>query len=199
MSESIAYMDKYYYRMPNELKWLSFKPNIVIPEFRDTVHIVGKGPSLDSITAKQLNDGCPIICINESVHQIVALGTLNPVYTVQQDSALMLRCSNPGSHLFANVYCCQYLGDKALYYRPEDYGLTGSSLSVVLAMALVARGGGKHVKLWAFDGAKTGTVLGYAASVHSDPRKGGSPARFSGHKPIIEREAEARELGHEFM
>ena len=201
MRSDIEYMDEHFIRLGNktELKWLPHRPNIQIPAFPDTVHIVGKGPSLDKITAIDLNGEWPVLCINESIHKIAGLGLLNDLYTIQQDLALKQRCVNPKSKLFANVFCCGMLQDKAQYYRPEDLGLSNGSLSVLVAMSIAKLGGATDAMLWAFDGAKTGTEIGYAKCIGTDPKWGGNPIRFAKHKEIIVAHSEQIGLNVIFM
>jgi len=197
MYQSIKYMDEHFIRLKGELKWLPHRTNIVIPDVTPSVHIIGKGPSLDKISFLDLNGEDSIFCINESIHKIADLNLLNDLYVVQQDLKLGRRCVNSKAKMFANVFCCGLLQDDATYYDPTDLGLPAGILSVEVAMCIASLGGAKEVYLWAFDGAKTGTVLGYAKCIGTDPKWGGNPIRFATHHDIIV--ARAAKLGLEIM
>ena len=97
--EAEKYFDAAYIRVPNELRWW---PCSMDKEFHDkyynkyknkTCCIVGKGPSLDNLTADTFNDDCIIIGINEAFNTVEDMGLSN-TFGTQQDT-WMGSCCEP--------------------------------------------------------------------------------------------------------
>ena len=88
-------------------------------------YIIGKGPSLDSVTAETFERDCPIICLNESIHIIEALEIDNPVYVIQQDAALKESCKPKRGMLLLAGLCKRHYKTFArkIIHTPADFGV----------------------------------------------------------------------------
>jgi len=186
----IAYMDQHYKRCASELRWEN-KPAYASVSILSGLHlgstfnIVGKGPSLDSLSAADLG-GRPTIAINEAIHSVEKLQS-HDVYGIQQDTGLKETCWPAHGTLLLAKRCANWytnLRNKCVYV-PEDYGLRPTSISVAVALHLAKLMGARDCKLFAFDGC-TNKDTAYARSVGYESTKGGKPERFLSHRPRIE-------------
>src|ERR1035437_3888987 len=138
--ETEADLDGQYHRLPNQLKWYSKIP-ILLSElknmFPDSLcYVVGKGPSLDNITAGCFPDPqAPIICINESIHVIEKLKLPNHIYVTQLDSELQETCRPINARMFYGPMCANLYETGVYKYLidPHCFGLT-SAISAEFAI-----------------------------------------------------------------
>ena len=158
----------------------------MIPLTGPSAYLIGKGPSLDRLTATDFTlVKAPIFCLNESIHKIEALRLPNPIYCVQQDSNLGVRC-RPKYALWLLSKQAEAKGLGAITvnvakYTPEDYGLTATSLTGEIALSILALIGYTTVTMYAFD-AYFGKHVNYATAIGmTHIRKGRSDTRFIGH------------------
>jgi hypothetical protein len=187
------FMDKYYLRWPNELKW-SYKEDSDLNDLKNKYidseigFIIGKGPSLDTLTATHFINDKPIICCNESIHKIESLGLDNPLIVVQQDFALKGRCvpKNVDNVLhLANHQAKGYTTNKkARAYLPALFGLNGNSLTVEMAITLASWFGLEHCYLYGFDSVLGNYDYAKAIGMASD-HDGLKKTRFKSHKQRI--------------
>ena len=184
-------LDKEYVRRPNELTWMPRIKATLIPEdFREAFagkrcYLVGKGPSLDSLKSFPTTD--PVMCMNESIHQVAKLGLKNKLFAVQQDMGLRDVCYSEGSVLFVSRAASHWYTDheNVAIYHPEDYCCTSSSLSAVCAISIARSLGASDFVLCCFD-ACTDKNTAYAKCIGYAPTRGGSPSRFLEQKKYIE-------------
>jgi hypothetical protein len=123
-----------------------------------TCYIIGKGPSLDAVTAETFERGCPIICLNESIHNIEALGIDNPMYVIQQDKALKESCKPSNEKttiLLAGL--CERLYQKyqrRIVHRPEYFDVKPKGHwphSSLMAVKYARLFGCKELRMVGFD------------------------------------------------
>lgn len=132
-------------------------------------HIIGKGPSLDLLTAADFPDpSWPVLAVNESIRAIERLGPANPVFGITQD-ARVAAASRPqkGGWLLSAQAWKKGGGDNhpgAWRYRPEDYGCSTRTLTAAMALEFLALAGIRRARMHAFD-ARNGGALHYAASI----------------------------------
>jgi hypothetical protein len=152
------------------------------------VNLVGKGPSLDKLDKESfagVNILQPVVCVNDSIHAIERLGIPNPLVMIQQDAGLTRKCS---PSLAATTILISYqarhwfAGDeRTIIYVPSNYGLYGSSLTVLCAIGIAKKLGATGFRLFAFDGAKGGSCE-YAECIgYGSKTKTQEPSRFLTH------------------
>jgi hypothetical protein len=190
-----AKLDEKYQRIGKEDRWhrkhislrtLSGMQN----DFQGHVYIIGKGPSLDKVTAELFTDKtAPIIAINESIHKIEELNLPNPLYCFQQDAWLTTSCQPSGPAVkmllkpeLANFYPAQ----QCFYMDWRELGLEKASVSVLWVIKLVQKLGCKKLSMVAFDACMDGT-LGYAKVIGTTPERYGSGTRFLSHRAQIDK------------
>jgi len=113
-------------------------------------YIVGKGPSLDSISAKCFkNLGAPVIALNDSIEKIESLQLVNPIYMLQRDLA---KQSSKSIHI---DYACVLVPPKAQHvypdhrryiFQPIDFLAANENLSSQAAIALLHAKGCKTIE-----------------------------------------------------
>jgi hypothetical protein len=185
--------DLQFIRVPNELRWIAKQEvndvGLLSCLFIDRpVYIIGKGPSLDSINEKYFDNKSPVICINDSIHQVEKLNILNPIYCVQQDSELKATCKPKRATLFISRQAKSfYAGCENTYvYIPEEYGLSKGALTVIVAIEMMKRFGANKFILMCFD-ACTQKKVAYAKCIGYPCTKFRKDAkRFLRHKDLIE-------------
>ena len=188
-----ARFDAKYVRVPNELKWLPFCKDggLLSDEAQfftgQTVYIIGKGPSLDSISKKDVTNG-PIICINESIHVIERLNLFNRTYCIQQDMSLKASCEPKRAKLLVAYAARNHYPDlvNKIVFHMEEFQLK-SCLTVIIAMRMAQRFGAARLILLGFD--SINGVTSYAPSIGYPSTRGGDVKRFLAHKAMIEAEA----------
>ncbi len=155
-------------------------------------YLVGKGPSLDRLTAGDFPAaGDPILCANEAVHAIERLNLPNPVFGVQQDARLR-QAARPTSATWllssqAWKQCKGYEYAGAVQYDSAAIGGSTKSLTANQSLRLLGMAGFRTVTMLAFD-ACTCQQTDYAASVGvKSSQFGQNPKRFVGYCPEIAR------------
>jgi hypothetical protein len=189
--EAEAYLDARYARLENQLKWYPTKDDPVgIQElgrcFEDKgCYIVGKGPSLDNIRKEHFPESWPIVCLNESIHAVEALGLENDVFALQQDAKLRDACYPATGTLLVSIKAANWYAelDRVCIYDPRVYGLRVGELSVGVAIKIAQSLRTKQITLVCFDASVNGH-LGYAKAItlrSHEAEWGGNPNRFQGH------------------
>jgi hypothetical protein len=157
------------------------------------INIVGKGPSLDKISASDfIQDGSPILCCNESVWAIEELGLRNQVALIQQDRSLAMGCKPNKEDTIAFISRQAYPRCREMpnmyVYVPTQYGTRQGSLTVCCAIGIARRHGAIGFRLYCFDGSMTGDC-GYYSKVPYANTRGGRETRFRNHRRKILRQA----------
>ncbi len=199
--ETEAYLDYLHTRieplrwMPKHAQLLTLYTGI----YKDKIcSIIGKGPSLDYLTLAQLMkfDG-PILCLNESIHQVLKTGvSQDRLYVVQLDSQLEETCS-PGTDkipIFLSPRCANlYLsGHNPIVIDPQQLLLDDGCLSGQFAIKLARTMGCTGACMFSFDGCLRHDY-GYAKCIGYPSSKGGIPTRFRAHKSLL-REAAGKQF-----
>ncbi len=190
-----AYMDEHYSRLVNQLRWIPKKHatkriESLRPMFEgQNCYVIGKGPSLDNVKAEHFDEG-PIICLNESIHFIEALGLSNQIFALQQDARLKDACYPKQGYLFVSIKAANwYEGRPRVWpYDARKYGLFLNGLSVSAAIKIAKSLGTKCFTLVSFDASVNGN-LKYARTITDrshDVKWGGKPDRFRDHRAKIE-------------
>jgi len=189
------FLDKHCFRIPNELRW---EPGFItdnrISEFRETFngkmcYIVGKGPSLDYLSQEDFKDAnAPVICLNESIHQVESLALSNPTFCLQQDAKLRDKCKPKVSPLFVSTKAANYYNDyeKAYIFDNLRLSLNRNALSVSAAIIISGLLGSRSYGMVCFD-ACVNRATAYAQCIGYESTWGGRPERFHGHRAKIER------------
>lgn len=190
-------MDRLHTRWPGELRWSPRRIGQPYREYNNyykRIHrvpyepcavIIGKGPSLDTITNQDFKRTDIVICCNDSVHRVVSLCLKLPIYSVQLDESLRDTCrSNHATH-FISPWAKDWVADATVI--PLDAPQRGQKLLTVLEAIRVAKHMGcGFFKLMGFD-AMFGK-LGYASCIGYTP--GQNAKRFLAHKEFILKELE---------
>jgi hypothetical protein len=187
-AEAEAFLNKHCIKAKGELKWhprpkSDHKIEELAPLFKDKkCYVVGKGPSLDRLTALDFQDPtAPVIAINEAIHKVEELGLVNPVFVLVKDVGLGATCKPKKAKVIAT------LGNKDWYADCETYIFQPKPPEVLSALAAVAIGkslGSKSFVFVSFD-ACTNKDTSYAKSVGYESTRGGDPGRFLSHRPKI--------------
>ncbi len=192
-------------KIPGQLKW---RPKI--SEQFDVTHltnahkdqqcyIVGKGPSLDDLTAEDFEDPeAPVMAINEAYLKVDSLPISNPVYLIQHDSAVdvkPIRATLILQRELENKYpTCA--GRRFLF--TQNHTEVSMNLTVLHAMRIATRiMGCNELELLCFDGCVNGDtryakIVGYVPkpTPQGSPEEGYAGERFLKHRPIIEAHAD---------
>jgi hypothetical protein len=186
------YLDKHFHRLGREPRWaLGSGNNKSIAELEPlfagkTVYLVGKGPSLDHLTADMFgNEDSPIICINEAIHAVDKLNVKNPTFAIQQDAGLKDTCQPKRGNLlvgnsarhFNGEFERKYVFNAKVYVEKNELTVC---VAIEIAKALCATG----FVMYCFDGCTVGNT-GYSSIVSYPPTAGGDPKRFLDHKRRI--------------
>lgn len=190
-----TYMDLHTKRIGGERRWY---PNIEgsdVNVFKDlfagkTAFIIGKGPSLDLLSQKDLKGDGPIICLNESIHVVEPLvEKTRPLFVIQQDKQLLDTCvpSRLTTKMFISYFSqeCGKDFSNRFIYKPVDLGLKDTSLTVQLAIGFCKVFGVSALKMFCFDACVT-KQTDYAKAIGYSPSRNGDPSRFLRHRKIIE-------------
>lgn len=139
-------------------------------------HIIGKGPSLDTLTAADFPDPAwPVLAVNESIHAIEKLHLPNPVFGITQDARVAM-ASKPArsSWLLSKQAWKEGKGDStpnAYQYTPALFkGCKTSTLTACMALEIIHLTTIKQVWMHAFD-AHFGNEMRYAACIGYDYTK----------------------------
>lgn len=139
-----------------------------------SVYIVGKGPSLDALTAEDFAEhpGAPILCINESIHAIERLSLPSErLFCVQYDR--LKGISNKparGTWLLSSYAWSQQKGEEAGAIRFELKALAPAkpNLTATTALSIAALAGARRALMLGFDAAFGGNC-DYAPSIGHGP------------------------------
>lgn len=191
-TDTEAYLDGQYERLPNQLKWKNKIPNLInnfSNIYKDSLcYLIGKGPSLDYISPKVFTDtSAPIICINESIHVIEKLNLPNDLYVTQLDHELVEACkpSKITTKMFFGPMCANLYQQGVIKFLidPLQLGLY-NCISAEYAIMIARHMGCNRLELVSFDSC-VNKNLNYAATIGYDSIKGGPKTRFLEHKERI--------------
>jgi len=192
-------LSKDFIKLPNENRWYpKTVESIPLSDIKGyfngkECYIVGKGPSLDRLQAKDFpNPSAPIICLNEAIYKVETLDIQNKLFVLQQDAWLKQTClpKKATTTLLLNYTCNNWYAtgrDKFVFHH-RDLGLNKRSISAVYAISLAKLCGSNQFKLLCFDAAMTQNT-GYAKIIGYDPKTGGDPKRFLNHRLAISKAA----------
>lgn len=199
-----ARLDEQLERVPNELKW---RPHINeqfdVMQLKDAyvghkAYIVGKGPSLDKLSAADFPDPtAPILAINEAFWKVDGLVLPNPVYLIQFDSKVDVKPTSGDLILHQNLQS-KYPACNGKQYLYSEISLgCGINLTCLHALRIASRiFGCNRIDLLCFDAALTkdtgyAQVVGYTPKLaNRGPEEGMTGERFLKHKQYIEAHAE---------
>lgn len=151
------------------------------------VNIVGKGPSLDLLTAEDFGNR-PTFALNEAIHTAERLNDPEITFGIVQDGSLKSTCLPKRAGLLVNARVMPwYAGYPRMWvFQLQDFGLEVTALSALVAVRIATLGGASSLRMLAFDAAMT-QDLHYAPSVGYQPNLFGRPARFLTHREDIEK------------
>lgn len=159
-----AKLDEMFLRKPNTLRWYPFKRDakhlVPDPVFnKSNCYIIGKGPSLDSVEKSLFAPEAPIVCVNQSIHAIEALGLDNPIYCIQQDKGLKGLCQPKSARLWVPYNVKEYYltYDNYRVFTVEEYGQPGM-YTASLAIGIVQAFGANSITMVGFDACINGKV-----------------------------------------
>ena len=174
-------------------RWLDKSIKSVTSQFQakfpgETAYIVGKGPSLDRLTAQHFDTTGPVFCINEAIHAVEKLDIKNPVFGVQQDVGLKNTCAPARGIIFVShsVQAWYANFDRKIVYVPHELGLKDYSLTAQIAVELCKRFAVAKIVMLCFDSFQGNTE--YAKAVGYAPTRGGNPTRFLQHAKMLQQQ-----------
>jgi uncharacterized Rossmann fold enzyme len=136
------------------------------------VYIVGKGPSLQYLTADFFEDkDSPIMCVNEAVSIVERLKPENPVIGVRQDADLKDSCipTLPETKMFvspqAQIYYRNVIEQTYIYMYNAFKPLKRHSITAACAIHFAKWLGAKSFTMVCFD-AYHDQICGYADCIH---------------------------------
>ena len=183
-------LDKNYTRVPNELRWYPKHLNDrKFTELKDvfngnTTYIVGKGPSLDRLTASMFTvKDAAIICTNEAIHKVESLDLPNRTFMMQQDIWLKESCRPKKAGIILSYRVRTFYPDypdRYIFFGPE-VGAPIACLTASYAICLAKKLGSTNFKMVCFDACVNQTI-GYAKCIGNDPSEHGKPDRFLKHR-----------------
>ncbi len=120
----------------------------------ETVHIVGKGPSLAFLEQRHIGPG-PVITIAESIVKVEELKLSNKVYSLQKDRIDVPEATSPiilhKEESFKEVKAKGFTKPFYLLDNPADLGIAWNNISVVTAIELAFFMGASNINLVSFD------------------------------------------------
>ena len=140
-----------------------------------TLHIIGKGPSLDALKVTDIEDG-PIIAINEAIHKVEALlQSRRALFVTQLDNLINLNIREVT--LFLGPGCWKKYPDypRRWIFHPAQFNLPTTEISAICAIHIGRMFGCTKFKLYCFD-ACTCNNTSYANIVGHQPS--GKSERF---------------------
>jgi hypothetical protein len=190
------FLDKNCIRVPGTLRWMPrFTSNNRFEELKQyfskqKCYIVGKGPSLDHLSAEHFQDG-PVIALNEAIFKVEALGLKNKTYGLQQDAKLRASCLPKHSPILVSMKAANYYAraENVYIFQNIELGLNPNALSVSAAICLAKQLGAVALELLCFD-ACVNRELTYAKCIPYDSTWGGAPKRFLTHRAKIVKRAQ---------
>lgn len=161
----------------------------LLPFFKGReVVLIGKGPSLDKITEADFdNPDATVICINESIHKVASLAITNPIFAMQQDSALHNKCTPARGALIVSSQAANHYDEFEPKYIYAPFHLTASpnTLTVCCAIRMALQLKAARFVLACFDSCVT-RDCGYAEVIGYEPdRNRQSRFRFLSHRQLI--------------
>lgn len=178
-------------RVPGALQWFPKYKSRPLEEIYNIVagkevNIIGKGPSLDKLTAEDLG-GRPTFGINEAIHTAERLNDPEITFGIVQDGNLKNSCVPQKAGLIVNARVMPwYAGYPRMWvFQLHHLGLEITALSALVAVRLAVLGGATSLRMLAFDAAMN-RDLRYAPSVGYQPNLFGLPSRFLNHRQSIE-------------
>lgn len=187
-ARSIKYLDENYCRVKGELKWHPVALNKAVLEpwrgkHKCEITIIGKGPSLDRLTAAHITG--PTIALNEAFAITQGLGVQ---YGTQLDAWMGPACLPSTGHLFCSARAhVHYKGNKNVTLtEPRQLGLAATPGSLSYAIALAELMGATSIRLACFDALVTGDC-DYAKAVGYKPTNMGDPKRFLKHQGYVDK------------
>jgi len=188
-----AIMDASFLRVKGELRWeIQIPSNILAFENKHKdlrAHIIGKGPTLDTLTADDFpNPNEPIYCINDSIHAIEALNLPNPTYCIQQDASLKDSCKPKKATLLIAYRSRSWYHDypNKLTFYSGQFDLPKTLITVCVASRIAKLLGATEMRLVAFDACVTKDTT-YAKCIGYSSAKDGNADRFLGHRKTIDK------------
>lgn len=170
------------------------------------IFIVGKGPSLAFLTAEVFFPSrCPIICLNDSILVVQAMGLSNPLYSLQKDgdarymvepseTTHLLLQSTPGySGEYFPDHTNRYLVDPVTELGFEREETTATEMAIAIARSM----GCSHIHMCCCDilvNGNTGTFDPFARKSVNDAYK---TAIYSYAKERIMEQL--RSISHDFI
>jgi hypothetical protein len=194
--EAEKYFDKNYIRYPGELRWwpITIDDNAV-NKFKNCAagkvgYLVGKGPSLDKLTADDFQTDGPIIGLNEAFKIVEELDCSNPKFGTQQDTWMgpTMAPKSEGT-LFVSprawkIY--EQKQDNIVQINPVMFARSMTPPSHAIGIGLLKMMNVTKIVFLCFDACVNG-ITEYAKCVGYDPKNMGDPKRFLNHKNDIER------------
>lgn len=179
-----------------------FVPTVHLPAHTNA-YLVGKGPSLDTLTRENFPDPlAPVLAINEAIHPIERLSLPNPTYCIQQDASLGSKCRPKRAKWIVSRQAFKASTAEgavnAFMYVPEDIGHTTTSITGAVALTLLHQARYKSITMLAFD-AHFGSTT-YAPSIgHSHIKKNQKDDRFIRHDERLAKQAEELSIALEWI
>lgn len=184
---SVDFFNTHAFNFKNERRYV-FKSAIWLlrNKFPCIVDIVGKGPSLDNLTANDLKDSVVCFAINEAaikVSELVNTGTL--FFATYFDPPKKIFVPNNGLLITkVAIKNCHYSSfDNIITINPREFNLLDNSLSVLIVIEIAKMLGATGFRFWGFDSVKGN--FDYANCVPNDPLKS---ERFKIHGQLIMRQ-----------
>jgi hypothetical protein len=185
VDSDIAYLNAFAVKRPRELVWEPVQAphvnhNVIFDLVQNECYIVGKGPSLDKVTAETFTTNSPVICVNDSIHKIESLDIPNHIMLIQHDHSLRDTCiPTKGGYalIFEQLVHWFAAYPKNLVYTHQMYGMIGS-FTALSAIQIMRHYGVDTFKFIGFD-AVTDRNYDYAESVGPNTK---NKERFADHR-----------------
>lgn len=187
-----AAMDAQFVRMPNERYWLPDSgENLPYEEFTDcikdqVVGLVGKGPSLDSLTKEHFDKCDLVITINQAIRVVENLELDCEIIACQIDAELIRKCFYKEGRMLVSLQAKHHYGDKDNKYifNDQDYSPRGPSGRILAAIC--EKHGAKEIIMYGHDACVTGDT-GYASGINTIQNRPGD--RYRLHRQRIDEAA----------
>ena len=124
-----------------------------------TATVVGKGPSLLTLTPRDFGSG-PVIAINHAILEVRKLGLANPLYSQQKDTCMVPPCPPETLILSAaqSSKCFASYTPRHVIDVRKVFGITPKAMSTTMAVALARWMGCTAVRMLACDAVTTGDL-----------------------------------------
>lgn len=120
-------------------------------------YFIGKGPSLDRLTASDIPKGTIVYAINDAIHKVERLHLPNPTYCVQQDPKQLLDSPVRAVH-FVSPRAEPFSFHRGVVYDMKDLKVKYTDRTVLVAVEIAKRMGAKEFHFLCFDACVTGTT-----------------------------------------